>query len=155
MKSGTAKKADKDHENGKEKITLLQPVDLNGVQVHKLDHEALDKLMATEPEKKSRHIWEGSNDPVLDVEKIKFKSEELDAKFASTRERLRAFMLRAGQRKTTPPIGQGTGMALPFLEHYLNDAIQLVEFKGVPGVLKRPEHLKPLSRYGLDPGSLM
>lgn len=41
-----------------------------------------------------------------------------------------------------------------FLENFINETIYLAYKRDMPGILVRPEHLKPLARYGMDRATL-
>lgn len=48
------------------------------------------------------------------------------------------------------PFGVSDAVSAQYLEQWLNDTLSRAEDVGIVGVLARPEHAKPLSRYGLD-----
>jgi len=52
--------------------------------------------------------------------------------------------------KGMAPFGLDEWVSAQYLEQWINDALSRAEDIGVLGVLTRPEHVKPLNRYGLD-----
>ena len=52
------------------------------------------------------------------------------------------------------PYGGGAGIQTRYVEQWLNDVLSDAEELDMPGVLKRPEHKNPLSRYEIDKHTL-
>jgi hypothetical protein len=44
----------------------------------------------------------------------------------------------------------GGGVQIRYVEQWLNDVLKDAEELDIPGILKRPEHKNPLSRYEID-----
>lgn len=59
---------------------------------------------------------------------------------------------RAGQKALTHLSGPQVQMR--YLEQWLNDVLTDANDKKMPGLLQRPEHAQPLSRYQIDRGTL-
>lgn len=48
----------------------------------------------------------------------------------------------------------GTGIQIKYVEQWLNDVIKDAVSLGMPGVMQKPEHKKPLDRYEIDRSNL-
>ena len=46
------------------------------------------------------------------------------------------------------------GITHKVMETWLNETLQEAEHLDIPGVILRPEHKNPISRYGIDPMEL-